>query len=126
MYSYFNPNPIKNKRVGDCVVRAISKALNQSWEETYIELSLLGYIMGDWGSSNAIWNAYLKSKGFIREIVSNDCPECYTIEDFCNEHPKGVFVIGTGTHCVTIENGCVFDTWNSSGETPIYFYHKGD
>ena len=126
MYSYYNPNPIKNKRVGDCVVRAISKALNQSWEETYIELSLLGYIMGDWGSSNAIWNAYLKSKGFIREIVSNDCPECYTIEDFCNEHPKGVFVIGTGTHCVTIENGCVFDTWNSSGETPIYFYHKGE
>ena len=38
MYSYFNPNPIKNKRVGDCVIRAISKALNQSWEETYIEL----------------------------------------------------------------------------------------
>lgn len=126
MYSYFNPNPIKNKRVGDCVIRAISKALNQSWEETYIELSLLGYIMGDWGSSNTVWNAYLKSKGFTREIVSNDCPECYTIEDFCNEHSKGIFVIGTGTHCVTIENGCVFDTWNSSGEIPIYYYHKGE
>ena len=69
MYSYYNPNPIKNKRVGDCVVRAISKALNQSWEETYIELSLLGYIMGDWGSSNSVWNAYLKSKGFIRAII---------------------------------------------------------
>ena len=126
MYSYFNPNPIKNKRVGDCVIRAISKALSQSWEETYIELSLLGYIMGDWGSSNAVWNAYLKSKGFTREIVSNDCPECYTIEDFCNEHQKGTFIIGTGTHAVCVENGCVFDTWNSSGETPIYYYHKGE
>lgn len=126
MYSYYNPNPIKNKRVGDCVIRAISKALNQSWEETYIELSLLGYIMGDWGSSNSVWNAYLKSKGFTREIVSNDCPECYTIEDFCNEYPKGTFIIGTGTHCVAIEDGCVFDTWNSSGEVPIYFYYKGD
>ena len=126
MYSYFNPNPIKNKRVGDCVVRAISKALNQSWEETYIELSLLGYIMGDWGSSNAVWNAYLKSKGFIREIVSNDCPECYTINDFCEEYPQGIYVIGTGSHAVAVVDGILFDSWNSLGEIAIYFYKKGE
>lgn len=126
MYSYFNPNPIKNNRVGDCVIRAISKALNQSWEETYIELCLLGYIMGDWGSSNAVWNAYLKSKGFIREIVSNDCPDCYTINDFANEHPNGTYIIGTGTHAVTIVDGVIYDAWNSENEQPIYFYYKGE
>ena len=125
MYSYYNANPYKI-RVGDCVVRAISKALNQSWEDTYIDLTIQGYLMGDLLSSNAVWGAYLKSKGFTRDIISNDCPECYTIEDFCNEHPKGTYIIGTGTHCVTVENGCVFDTWNSSGETPIYFYYKGE
>lgn len=32
-----NENPINN-RVGDCVVRAISTALNQEWEKTYTEL----------------------------------------------------------------------------------------
>ena len=126
MYSYFNPNPIKNNRVGDCVVRAISKALNQSWEDTYVDLTIQGYLMGDLLSSNAVWGAYLKSKGFTRDIISNDCPECYTIEDFCNEHPKGTFIIGTGTHAVCVEDDCVFDTWNSSGETPIYFYKKGE
>lgn len=125
MYSYYNANPYKI-RVGDCVIRAISKALNQSWEDTYIDLTIQGYLMGDLLSSNAVWGAYLKSKGFTRDIISNDCPECYTIEDFCNEHPKGTFIIGTGTHCVTVENGCVFDTWNSSGEVPIYFYYKGE
>jgi hypothetical protein len=125
MYSYYNANPYKI-RVGDCVIRAISKALNQSWEDTYIDLTIQGYLMGDLLSSNAVWDAYLKSKGFKRHIVPNDCPECYTIEDFCNEHSKGIFVIGTGTHCVTVENGCVFDTWNSSGEIPIYYYHKGE
>jgi hypothetical protein len=125
MYSYYNVNPYKI-RVGDCVIRAISKALNQPWEDTYIDLTIQGYLMGDLLSSNAVWDAYLKSKGFKRNIVPNDCPECYTIEDFCNEHPKGTFVLGTGTHCVTIENGCVFDTWNSSGEIPIYYYHKGE
>ena len=125
MYSYYNANPYKI-RVGDCVIRAISKALNQPWEDTYIDLTIQGYLMGDLLSSNAVWGAYLKSKGFTRDIISNDCPECYTIEDFCNEHPKGTYIIGTGTHAVCVEDGCVFDTWNSSGETPIYYYHKGE
>lgn len=125
MYSYYNANPYKI-RVGDCVIRAISKALNQSWEDTYIDLTIQGYLMGDLLSSNAVWGAYLKNKGFIRDIVSNDCPECYTIEDFCNEYPKGTYIIGTGTHAVCVEDGCVFDTWNSSGEVPIYYYKKGE
>lgn len=124
MYSYYNANPYKI-RVGDCVIRAISKALNQPWEDTYIDLTIQGYLMGDLLSSNAVWGAYLKSKGFTRDIISNDCPECYTIEDFCNEHPKGTYIIGTGTHAVCVEDGCVFDTWNSSGEVPIYYY-KGE
>lgn len=125
MYSYFNPNPCGN-RVGDCVIRAISKVLNQSWEDTYIELTIQGYIFGDLLSSNAVWGAYLKSKGFTREIISNDCPECYTINDFCKEYPQGVFVIGTGTHAVAVINGIIFDTWNSGDETPIYYYKKGE
>ena len=113
-------------RVGDCVIRAISKALNQSWEDTYIDLTIQGYLMGDLLSSNAVWGAYLKSKGFKRYVVPNDCPECYTIEDFCNEHPKGTFIIGTGTHAVAVIDGIIFDTWNSGDETPIYYYHKGE
>ena len=122
-YSYYNPNPYSN-RVGDCVIRAISKALNQSWVQTYIDLSLQGYLMGDWGSSNAVWHAYLKGKGLKREIISNDCPECYTINDFCEEFPQGVYVIGTGSHAVCVVDGVIYDTWQSGDETPIYYYRK--
>lgn len=125
MYSYFNCNP-KGNRVGDCVIRAISKALNQPWEDTYIELTIQGYIMGDLLSSNSVWGAYLKSKGFDRDIISTDCPDCYTINDFCEEYPEGIFVIGTGTHAVCVIDGTIFDTWNSGDETPIYFYKKGE
>ena len=124
MYSYFNPNPIKNKRVGDCVNRAISKALNQSWEETYIELCLLGYIAGDLPSSNKIWDTYLTSKGFTRHIISAECLDCYTINDFCEEYPQGIYIIGTGTHAVCVIDGTIYDTWMSGDETPIYFYKK--
>lgn len=118
-----NPN---GKSVGDCVIRAISKALNKSWEEIYIELCIQGYLMADLPSSNQVWGAYLKAKGFTRDIIPNECPDCYTIEDFCNEHPTGTYVVGTGTHAVAIVSGCLYDTWNSTGQVPIYFYYKGD
>ena len=124
MYSYYNPNPVKNKRVGDCVIRALSKATNQSWEETYIELCLLGYIMGDLPSSNKVWDTYLKTQGFTRHIVSAECLDCYTINDFCKEYPQGVYVIGTGSHAVCVIDGTIYDTWQSGDETPIYFYRK--
>ena len=125
MYQYYNCNPNGN-RVGDCVVRAISKALNQSWEDTYIDLTIQGYLLGDLLSSNAVWGAYLKNKGFTRDIIPNDCPECYTIEDFCNEHPNGTYVIGTGSHAVAVENGVYYASWRSGDETPIYYYKKGE
>lgn len=125
MFKYYNANPYKI-RVGDCVIRALSKALNMSWEDVYIDLTIQGYILGDLLSSNAVWDAYLKSKKFKRDIVSNDCPECYTVNDFCEEHPNGTYIIGTGTHCIAVIDGCVYDTWDSSGETPIYFYYKGE
>lgn len=125
MYSHYNPNP-HGKRVGDCVVRAISKALNQSWEDTYLDLTIQGYIMGDLLSSNSVWKAYLKDKGFKMDVLSEDCPECYTIEDFCDEHPQGVYVIGTGSHAVCVIDGVYYDSWQSGDETPIYFYYKGE
>ena len=123
MWQSFNPNP-RGKRVGDCVIRALSAATDKSWEETYIELCLLGYIAGDLPSSNKIWDTYLKSQGFTRHIVTAECLECYTIQDFCNEYPQGTYVIGTGSHAVAVVDGVLLDSWDSSDETPIYFYRK--
>lgn len=123
MFRQYNNSPNGN-RVGDCVIRAISTALGQSWEETYIELCLQGYLMSDLPSSNAVWNTYLKNKGYAREFVRNDCPDCYTIADFAEEHPTGTYIIGTGTHATVIIDGDIFDTWDCSAEQPIYFYLK--
>ena len=123
MWIEYNVNPL-NRRVGDCVIRAISKALNQSWEKTYIDLCIQGFMMGDLASSNAVWSAYLKHKGFKRHTIE-DCPDCYSIEDFCQDHPNGTFVIGTGTHAVAIIDGYYYDAWQSGRETPVYYFEKG-
>ena len=124
MFKLYNPNPIKNNRVGDCVVRAISKALDMSWEDVYIELTIQGYLLGDLLSSNGVWGDYLKSKGFTRDIVPFECPDCYGLLEFANEHPNGTYVVGTGSHAICVQDGVIYDAWDSSNEIPIYYYKK--
>ena len=86
MFIMKNPNPV-NKFTSDCVVRALCLAQNKTWDEVYWELCEVGFQMGDWGSSNAVWGAYLKSKGFMRYIIPNTCPDCYTVKQFCKDYP---------------------------------------
>lgn len=122
-WQYFNPNP-ENNLVGDCTIRAISKALDQDWEQTYIDLCLQGFVMHDMPSSNNVWGKYLKSKGFVRSIIPNTCPDCYTITDFCNDNPQGIYLVATGSHIVCVINGSYYDTWDSGSEVPIYYFVK--
>ena len=119
----YNPNPVGLK-VGDCVVRALSKALGQDWEQTYIDLCVEGCLRCDMPSANAVWGAYLRRKGFEREIIPNTCPDCYTVEDFCADHPNGTYILALDGHVVSVVDGQYFDTWQSGREVPIYYWHR--
>lgn len=119
----YNPSPV-GRNVGDCAIRAVAKALNTDWETAYAMIALNGYLMGDMPSSNAVWGAVLRQEGFKRYAVPNRCPDCYTLDDFAKDHPKGVFVVGTGNHVATIKDGLIWDSWDSSKEIPIYYWTK--
>lgn len=123
MYVYFNNNP-KEKNTGDCVIRAVSKALGVSWLQAYMDLYVLGMQLGDLANSDAVWTAYLKSKGFKKRIVPDTCPDCYTVGQFATDHDEGVYVLGTGTHAVTVISGDVYDAWDSRNETPIFYMER--
>lgn len=123
-YKFFLNNP-SGKIVGDCVVRAVSLATDENWQKTYIALALKGFFMNDMPNSDAVWGSYLMDNGFSRYAIPNTCPECYTISDFAAEHPKGVYVLGTGKHAVTVMNGDIYDAWNSENEVPIFYYSRG-
>ena len=123
MWKYYNPNPI-GVRVGDCSIRAISKALNVDWETAYTEAISSGFLMGDMPSSNSVWGAVLRKHGFNRSIIPNNCPDCYTAEDFCKEHPRGTFVLGFGNHVATVVDGVIYDSWDSSSMVPQYFWYR--
>lgn len=122
-YQYYNPNPL-SKSVGDCVIRALSKALDTDWYTIYSELTVQGYAMADMPSSNAVWGQYLKTKGFRRYIIPNTCPDCYTVADFCIDNPQGTYILATGSHVVTVHNSTWFDSWDSANEIPIFFWKK--
>ena len=125
MWKEYNPNP-KGLRVGDCAIRAVSAALNLTWERAYYLVTIKGYDMADMPSSNAVWGAVLKDHGFTRKVVPDTCPECYTAEEFCRDHPKGIYVLGFGEHTATAINGCIYDSWDSSQESPQYYWYRKD
>lgn len=123
MFKSYNPNPEK-KIVRDCTVRAISKALNQSWEKTFLELCDKAYKMHDMPDADCVWGAYLKSKGFKRRIISNCCSDRYTVKDFCNDNPEGEYILALSGHVVSVRNGDYYDTWDSGEEIPIYVWRR--
>lgn len=123
MWIEYNPNPAQ-PRAGDCAVRAIAKALNLDWESAYAKIAINGFLMGDVISSNAVWGSVLRQNGFVREIIPNTCPDCYTLGEFAQDHPKGTFVVALPSHVACVVDGDVYDSWNSLGLTPLYYWRE--
>lgn len=123
MFKKYNPNPQRNN-VGDCVIRSISKVLGYDWERTYAELAVQGFMMCDMPSSNAVWGAYLKNKGFTRRTIPNSCPDCYTVADFAEDNPYGKYIVATGSHVIAVVDGNYYDTWDSGSEIPVFYWRK--
>ncbi len=117
----YNPNP-KERRVGDCAIRACCKATGKSWDDVYWELSNIAFDMADGcNSSNAVWGEYLKRNGFVR--VEPDFP--MDVHKFCCNFPRGTYVLGVNEHVVTVVDGMFYDTWDSSDRKVIYFWERG-
>lgn len=120
MWIKANPNPAK-KEVPDCVIRAISIALNRPWLDVYDELCYLGRQEYNMPSADSVWGLYLYHLGF-EPFVLPSCPQCVTVEEFTKMYPRGTFIIGTGSHAVAIINGNFYDSWNSGSETCSFFW----
>lgn len=122
-WQMFSNNPT-GRNTGDCSVRAVSLALDVDWETAYALIAMNGFLMGDVISSNSVFGSVLRQHGFSRCAIPNTCPDCYTIADFADENPHGVYVVGTGNHVVAIRDGVIYDSWDSRQEIPQYYWHK--
>ena len=138
MFVKLNLNPF-DLDTGDCVIRALTLALNYNWFMVHDELCFLSRKMADMPSSNRVWKQYLANKGFKEQMVQNTCPNCVTVERFAGAHPKGRYILSTceytkatesivvtGTHVVAVIDGDYYDTWDSGADVPLSYFYVGN
>lgn len=121
MFVEYNPNPLKKHRE-DCIIRAFTKVLEIDWDTAYMMLVSKGFAEKEMPSINWVWGAVLRDNGFERRALPNTCPDCYTVENFCKDNPKGAYILATGTHVIAVLDGNYYDTWDSGEEVPLYYF----
>lgn len=62
--------------------------------------------------------------GICGHYTPYDCPDCYTVADFCRDHPNGTYILAIEGHVVAVDHGDWYDTWDSGDEIPIYYWEK--
>lgn len=122
-YKYYQPNKkdLKDKQ-GDCVIRALTKVMNKSWLEVFDELVPIAREMQTTISCKDAYESYLKLQGFTYHGISNKKgTKRPTVDSFAREHKNGTYYLNVANHCVAVENGNYYDTWDS-GYKSLYGY----
>lgn len=122
-YKVYNPNPA-NHSAGDCVIRCVCKLMNLDWDTAYLKVCMAGFKMKEVPTANHVWGSFLFENGFVKKVIPDTCPYCYTIRDFCVDHPFGEFAAATGSHVVAVVNGDYYDSWDSGNEVPVYYWER--
>ena len=117
----YNANPDHN-RTTDCVIRAISTALDEDWDSIFAIISAYAFDMKNTMDSNEVWSEFLWDKGFEREAIKHRGR--YTVEDFCHDHPTGTYLLAIEGHLVCVKDGFYWDAWDSGQEIPVYYWER--
>ena len=115
-YIEYNINP-KNKKTGDCVIRAIAFATNKEWEKVYTDLAEQGIKKGYMVNDPKNWRNYLKDLGYeVHKMPKKPNNKRYTLEEFCNEIAENdkTYIVKLASHLTVVKNKNVYDTWNCS------------
>ena len=117
MYTYYNAHP-KGLSVGDCVKRAISKAANMDYMEVQRELNRYKKVTGA-KSYNTDYNPHKYVENVLHGVKfsfpAKKGQKRMTPEQFCEDHPRGNFILNMAGHWTCIVDGVIYDTWDPSG-----------
>lgn len=122
-FVYYNRNP-HNRITTDCVIRAISTALDKPYEDIVVWLAVIQCKTGFDPSEKDGYGKYLKSQGWVMHKQPRKADgRKYTGKEFCqallhgdldieNNH-RIIAHIGSH-HLVAIIDWKVYDTWDST------------
>lgn len=102
------------------MIRAIATVLGTDWRTVYDALADEGSRIYEMMDANHLWVRWLERHGFSLHAIPDQCPECYTVRDFCRDHNRGRYVLGTGDHAVAVIDGDWYDTFDSGDLVPIF------
>lgn len=137
-FKYINVNP-HNRINGDCVARAVSSALGQSWETTVLEMTTHNIGYGLVFNDKAAVKKYLEFKGWTMEKQpKKEDNTRYTGREFCKLlkrlYPEGRPVVAyIGSHHVTcfmpeiVDNKIAYrcnDHWDCTANVIGNWWHK--
>lgn len=128
IYVYYQPNKKDLKdQVGDCVIRAICKATGKTWLEVFDDLCEYARAYQSLPNQKTAYEPYLEELGFTYHKLK--CrPKMKTVMEFRKDF-KGTAICnvkaGFGGHFVTVQDGHVFDTWDST-DCKMYGYYSRD
>ena len=102
-----NINPL-NKKTGDCVIRAISKATDREWLKVFDDLCKIGRGLFAVPNNSDTYTEYLK------EFETNSCraekgKKRKKVEDF----KEGTYVLKTANHLTCVIDGINHDLWDN-------------
>lgn len=121
-FKYFQPNDkdIKDD-YGDCVVRALCKALDKNWLEVFDLLAEKAREYQCMTNGKQAYAAVLRDHGFTYKGISNKKgTKRPTVKRFAVDN-RSICVMRTAHHIVTGRDGYFYDTWDS-GEKSLYGY----
>lgn len=122
MYKEYNNNP-KNKKAGDCVVRAFALASGKTWDATLTDLYNIAMQIKYMVNDKQVYTRYAESLGFIAckiELKNGHKP---TVKTFTEDRPSGIYILRIANHLVTVKDGVYYDSWDC-GYKSVYTYWR--
>lgn len=115
-FNFNNPHP-KQKKVGDCVKRAITIATGKDYMEVQRDLNRLKKITGcEKFNDNENYKYYIE-KVLNAKKISFPAQKGFSRMNgyrFCEAFPKGTFILRMAGHLSCCVDGIINDTWDCS------------
>ena len=124
-YVKYNPNDKKN-RAGDCVIRALCKALDKSWLEVFDLLVEEARKQQDVPNSREVYEQVLLNHGFVYNKISNARGTRRPRVSEMAKQATSPIVMNVANHVVTACDGKYYDLWDSGNKCLYGYYTKGE
>lgn len=119
---YFQPNKHKT---GDCSVRSICAAINVDWLDSFNLLVEKGIKFRTMPNDVKCIDSVLSDNNFVgvcKKLKRGEKRQ--TVNEFCKEHKKGIYVLRVCHHVVTVKNGKFYDIWDCGNEKIFKYWEK--